>query len=196
MRELSLHILDIVENGIRAGADFLDIRVQESSADDRLIFSVEDNGSGMPAEKARNIDDPFITGRKTRRVGLGLSLLASAAGRCDGGITVEGRAGKGTRVRASFRRSHIDRAPLGDMAATLAVLIAGYPHIDFRYTHGVNEKEFVLDTRDLKSELEGLSLSDPVVVHHVTESIRRSLEGLAETHPEPPMEGPDGQADL
>jgi hypothetical protein len=196
MRELSLHILDIVENGIRAGADFLDIRVEESGADDRLIFSVEDNGSGLPAEKAGHIDDPFITGRTTRRVGLGLSLLAAAAGRCDGAIAVESRAGKGTRVRASFRRSHIDRAPLGDMAATLAVLIAGYPHIDFRYAHRVNEKQFVLDTRDLKSELEGLSLSDPVVVHHVTESIRRSLEGLSQTRPEPPMEGPDGQTDL
>jgi hypothetical protein len=82
------------------------------------------------------------------------------------------------------------------MAATLAVLIAGYPHIDFCYAHRVNEKKFVLDTRDLKSELEGLSLRDPVVVHHVTESIRRSLAGLARTRPDPPMEGPDGQADL
>ena len=89
MRELSLHILDIVENGIKAGADFLGIRVEESSADDRLILSVEDNGSGMPAEKARNIDDPFITTRTTRRVGLGLSLLASAARRCAGDICVQ-----------------------------------------------------------------------------------------------------------
>jgi hypothetical protein len=179
MRELSLHLLDIVENGIKAGADFLDIRVQESSADDRLIFSVEDNGSGMPAEKARNIDDPFITSRTTRRVGLGLSLLASAARRCAGDICVQTAPQKGTRVTATFVRSHIDRAPLGDMAATLGVLIAGYPHIDFRYTHRVDEREFVLDTRDLKTELTGLSLCDPMVVHHLTESIRRSLAELA-----------------
>ena len=65
------------------------------------------------------------------------------------------------------------------MASTLGVLIAGYPHIDFRYTHRVDEREFVLDTRDLKTELTGLSLSDPMVVHHLTESIRRSLAELA-----------------
>jgi anti-sigma regulatory factor (Ser/Thr protein kinase) len=179
VRELSLHILDIVENGIRAGGNLLTIDVQESTADDRLTLAVEDNGRGMPAEKAQRIDDPFITTRTTRRVGLGLSLLASAARRCAGDICVQTAPQKGTRVTATFVRSHIDRAPLGDMASTLGVLIAGYPHIDFRYTHRVDEREFVLDTRDLKTELTGLSLSDPMVVHHLTESIRRSLAELA-----------------
>jgi hypothetical protein len=192
MRELSLHILDIAENGISAGADRLLIRVEESSARDRLTLSVEDNGRGIPAEKVRRMEDPFVTARTHRRVGLGLSLLAAAARRCEGELTAEPGRGKGTRVRARFRRSHIDRAPLGDMAATLAVLLLGYPHIDFRYTHRVDEREFVLDTRDLKTELGGLSLGDPVVVQRVSEAIRRALAELAAgPDPSAPMEGTD-----
>lgn len=192
MRELSLHILDIAENGIRAGADRLQIHVEESSADDRLTLAVEDNGRGMPEEKIRRIDDPFVTTRQTRRVGLGLSLLASAARRCQGDISVEARHEKGTRVTATFRRSHIDRAPLGDMAATMEVLIMGNPHIDFRYTHGVDGKEFVLDTRDLKTELGDLSLSEPAVVRYVSDVMRRALEDLAAgSHQAPPMEDAD-----
>ncbi len=192
MRELSLHILDIAENGITAGADHLLIRVEESSADDRLTLSVEDNGRGMPEEKTRHIDDPFITTRTTRRVGLGLSLLASAARRCEGDIRVHARREKGTRVTATFRRSHIDRAPLGDMAATLEVLIMGNPHIDFRYTHRVDGREWVLDTRDLKTELGNLSLGDPTVLRHVSDLTRRALDELAAgANLTPPMEEAD-----
>ena len=193
MRELALHILDIAENGINAGADRLRIRVEESSADDRLTLSVEDNGRGMPAAKARHIDDPFITTRKTRRVGLGLSLLAAAARRCEGDLRVQARREKGTRVTATFRRSHIDRAPLGDMAATLEVLILGNPHIDFRYTHRVDGRQWILDTRDLKTELGDLSLDDPTVLRHVSNLMRRALEELAAgASPTPPMEEADG----
>lgn len=192
MRELSLHILDIAENGITAGADHLLIRVEESGASDRLMLSVEDNGRGIPPEKINHIEDPFVTTRKNRRVGLGLSLLATAAKRCEGGITVEARPGKGTRVAASFRRSHVDRAPLGDMAATLAVLILGNPHIDFRYTHRVDGREFILDTRDLKTEPGGLSLDDPMVVQRVSQFVRRALEELAAgPNLSPSMEGTD-----
>lgn len=192
MRELSLHILDIAENGITAGADHLLIRVEESGASDRLMLSVEDNGRGIPPEKINHIEDPFVTTRKNRRVGLGLSLLATAAKRCEGGITVEARPGKGTRVTASFRRSHVDRAPLGDMAATLAVLILGNPHIDFRYTHRVDGREFILDTRDLKTEPGGLSLDDPMVVQRVSQFVRRALEELAAgPNLSPSMEGTD-----
>ena len=192
MRELSLHILDMVENGIRAGGDRLLIEVQESTADDRLTLSVEDNGCGIPEEKVKRIDDPFITSRKTRRVGLGLSLLASAARRCAGDISVQARPQKGTRVTATFRRSHIDRAPLGDMAASIGVLIAGYPHIDFRYTHRVDGKEFVLDTRDLKTEPGDRSLGESMLVHHLIEFIRRSLAELAAgSNDAAPMENAD-----
>jgi hypothetical protein len=196
LRELSLHILDVVENGITAGASCITIRVEESSAADLLRIGIHDNGRGMPAQKVHNIENPFITTRTTRRVGLGLSLLAAAARRCEGDIRVHATPGKGTEVSATFRRSHIDRAPLGDMAATLGMLIMGNPHIDFFYIHRVDDREFTFDTREIKRELEGVDVSHPAVVTHLTESVRRSLKELASGGNAPLIrEETNGQAD-
>jgi hypothetical protein len=196
MRELSLHILDVVENGITAGAHCISIRVEESTAQDRLEITIADDGRGMPEEKIRRLSDPFVTTRTTRRVGLGLSLLAAAARRCEGDIRVNAAPGRGTQVTAFFRRSHIDRAPLGDMAATVGMLIIGNPQLDFVYIHRVDEREFVLDTRELKAELDVLSLSEPVLVQHLMESMRRSLNELASSPGVGKVkEDIDGQAD-
>jgi hypothetical protein len=198
MRELSLHILDLVENALTAGADRITVRVEESTTEDRLSIRVRDNGRGMPAEKIRHLDDPFVTSRETRRVGLGLSLLAAAARRCDGGLSVASDPGRGTSVQADFRRSHIDRAPMGDIAATLGVVMLANPDIDFSYSHRVDENGFTFNTRELNSELEGRALSDPIVIHHLTVAIRRSLKNLmcANTDGSSPGEEPHGKADL
>ena len=178
MRELSLHILDVVENGIAAGGNCIWIKVEEDHRADQLKIVIRDNGRGMPIEKLQNINDPFITSRTTRRVGLGLSLLAAAAERCEGTMRVDTAPGKGTEVETTFQHSHIDRAPLGDMAATITTLIIGNPEIDFVYSHRINGEEFSLDTREIRAEMEDLSLSDPVIIHHLAESIRSSLKEL------------------
>ena len=178
MRELSLHILDIAENGITAGADCIHIQVGETHATDLLTIKITDNGQGMPAEKIKKLADPYVTSRTTRRAGLGLSLLAAAAERCDGRLTVKTGPGAGTEVEAAFRHSHIDRAPVGDMAATITTLIMGYPQIDFVYTHLFDGEEFTLDTRELKAEMGNISLTNPVVIHHIAASIRNSLGQL------------------
>jgi len=178
LRELSLHILDIVENGITAGADYIHILVEEARTKDLVTITIKDNGHGMPAEKINKIADPFVTSRKTRRVGLGLSLLSAAAERCDGKLAVKTETGKGTEITATFRYSHIDRAPLGDMAATIATLLMGNPDVDFKYTHIVNANEYIFDTREIRAEITDLALSDPVVVHHLMGSIRKALDTL------------------
>jgi hypothetical protein len=178
LRELSLHILDISENGITAGADRIHILVNEARKEDLLTIVIEDNGCGMPAEKIKKLTDPFVTSRTTRRVGLGLSLLAAAAERCEGRLTVKTEPSAGTEVGATFRYSHIDRAPVGDMAATITTLIMGNPQIDFVYTHIIDGEEFTLDTRELKAEMGDLSLTNPVVIYHLTASIRNSLGQL------------------
>jgi anti-sigma regulatory factor (Ser/Thr protein kinase) len=178
MRELSLHILDVVENGITAGGDCIWIEIDEDRKADHLKIIIRDNGHGMPVEKMKNINDPFITSRTTRRVGLGLSLLAAAAERCDGTVQVDSQPGKGTEVAATFRYGHIDRAPLGDIAATVTTLIIGNPGIDFVYSHRIDGKDFDLDTREIRSEMTDLSLTDPKVIHHLTETIRSALKAL------------------
>jgi hypothetical protein len=181
MRELSLHILDVVENGITAGGNCIWIEVDEARKKDQLKIVIRDNGRGMPIEKQDNINDPFITSRTTRRVGLGLSLLSAATERCDGTLRVDTQPGKGTEIEATFRYNHIDRAPIGDMAATITTLIIGNPGIDFVYSHRIDGNDFSLDTREIREEMEDLSLSDPVVIQHLTETIRSALKKLA-TH--------------
>ena len=178
MRELSLHILDIVENGITAGADCIHIEVNESRTDDKLTIIIRDNGRGISSEKLARITDPFVTSRTTRRVGLGLSLLAAAAERCDGKMAVRAGNAGGTEVTVAFQYSHIDRAPMGDMASTLSTLMMGNPQIDFVYKHAVDNNEFSLDTRELKNDLGVKTLDDPMVIHQLGQQIRKSLARL------------------
>jgi anti-sigma regulatory factor (Ser/Thr protein kinase) len=178
MRELSLHILDIAENSINAGANFIYITVDEQRNNNCVIICIEDNGPGIPNDMLNTITDPFVTTRTTRKVGLGLSLFEAAAKQCDGTFTIDSSPNKGTTVTATFAFDHIDRAPVGDMAATITTLMAGNPDIDFLYIHKINKTNFTLDTREIKRELEGVPLSEPAVIHQLTGLIRKELEKL------------------
>jgi hypothetical protein len=170
--------LDIVENGITAGADCIQIDVIEARAEDRLTINIRDNGRGISTEKLKKLKDPFVTSRTTRRVGLGLSLLAAAAERCNGKLDVRVGSAGGTEVSATFQHSHIDRAPVGDMASTLVTLLMGNPQIDFVYKHVIDGEAFILDTRKLKQALKVHILDDPMVIHRLGKSVRKSLARL------------------
>lgn len=135
MEDLSLHILDIVENSIAARAKRIEIKITEDVKEDMLTVEIADDGQGMDAETLKKAMDPFFTTRTTRRIGLGLSLLGQAARESGGGIQIESKLGKGTRVKATFGYSHIDRKPFGDMEATLKTLIVGNPEVDFIYEY-------------------------------------------------------------
>ena len=88
-QELSLHILDIVQNSTKAGATEISIDVIESLRANLLQMTVRDNGCGMSKEVLATITDPFSTSRTTRKVGLGLSLLQAAAEQCNGAMSIE-----------------------------------------------------------------------------------------------------------
>ena len=178
MRELSLHILDIVENGLRAGAKLIDININEDREKNRLNIEIRDNGHGLSEEMLQKVLDPFFTTKTTRRVGLGLSLLRESCKRCDGEFNIISKEGVGTEVHASFRLDHIDLAPMGDIAGTMISLIIGNPDNDFNYTHEVNGEKFELDTRDIKKELDGLPINHPDVIRFLTKGIRDSLSDL------------------
>lgn len=178
MKELSLHILDVAENGITAGADRIRIEVVEDLRANRLQIRISDNGSGIDTEAIDRVVDPFYTSRSTRRVGLGLSLLEAAARQCDGRMSIQSHPGEGTEVCAEFAHDHIDRAPLGDMAATLVSLIMGSPWVDFRYRHQVDDDAFELDTREISESFDGLSVADPQVFRHLMKTLRSGEERL------------------
>ncbi len=171
LRELSLHVLDLVENGLAAGATFIRILVAEDTRSDRLVIEVADNGRGMDAEMLSRATDPFFTTRTTRRVGLGLPFLKQAAEMCNGSFKMESTFGVGTTVTATFQRSHIDRMPLGDVGGTLLTLIIGNPQIDFEYTHVMDDRSEQFDTRPIRAELGDISFSEPEVIAYLREAL-------------------------
>lgn len=164
MKELSLHILDIVQNSVAAGAKFITLDLIEDVNTDLLEFSIKDDGCGMTEETLKKVTDPFTTGRTTRRVGLGIPLLKAAAELTGGGLELTSEPGVGTTITARFVYDSIDRQPLGNMAETILGLITSYENIDFVYYHRVNEKEFTIDTREIKGILGEVSLNEPEVV--------------------------------
>jgi len=146
MEDLSLHILDIVENCINAKATRVRVAIVEDIANDLLTIEIEDNGVGMNEETLKRATDPFFTTRTTRRVGLGFSLLKQATQESNGSFEIESKVGKGTRITATFQHSHIDRKPLGDIESTITTLITGYPDINFIFEYRSDDTNFVLDT--------------------------------------------------
>lgn len=149
MEDLALHILDIAENSIEAGAGAVEIDLLEDPGADSLVIEVRDDGPGMSPDMVIQAQDPFYTTRTTRKVGMGLSLLAEAARTAGGDFAIDSKPGQGTRVRASFRHSHIDRAPVGDIETTLMVLMAGNAELNIRFRHSIGQKVFALDSRDV-----------------------------------------------
>ncbi len=176
MRELSLHILDILQNSIAAGATVVDLIIEEDLADDRLTITIRDNGRGMDKAALARVTDPFYTTRTTRKVGLGIPLLQAAAERSNGNLTITSQPGVGTTVVATFQHSNIDRAPLGDVTSTLLAVILGGT-CELHYLHrvetgrqaplrGVRDKEigeFEFSTAEIKAELGDVPLSHPAV---------------------------------
>ncbi len=165
----------MVENGLEAGADLIRISIVEDRETNRMEITISDNGRGIPEEKLQEILDPFYTTRTTRRVGLGLGLFREASRRCEGDFQVRSAVGEGTEISATFQLDHIDLPPLGDMAGTMTVLIAGNVNTDFVYIHTVNGNRFELDTRAIKGELEGVPIHHPEVIRYITQTIREFL---------------------
>ena len=161
MKDLSMHILDIAENSVRAGSADVDVELYYQG--NRLELVIRDNGCGMDAEMVRNITDPYTTSRTSRKVGLGLPFLKMNAEQTGGRVDVESEPGKGTWVRAVFMKDHIDCIPEGDIPATLASLISGHPDVNFRIRIDKNGESFDLSTEEIKEVLDGIPVSHPKV---------------------------------
>ncbi len=178
MDDLSLHILDIAENSLAAGATRISILIEEDSRHDTLRLEIVDNGKGMSATEVGKVVDPFYTTRATRRVGLGLPLLDAAARSANGALEVRSTPGVGTIIVATFRLSHIDRKPVGDMAETIAGLIAGRPDLDLSYRHERSGKSFCFATQDVRHRLDGEPLNSPHVLRFIREYVAQEEAGL------------------
>lgn len=177
MLELSLHILDIVNNSIKAKATKIEIEINEQIKNNELLISIKDNGCGMDEEFLKTVTDPFKTTRTTRKVGMGLSMLKAAAEATGGELQIYSKKNVGTKVLVKFVYDHIDRQPIGNMAETMLTLVCGNEEIDFLYRHIKNENEFLLDTSEIKEILGNISFSESEIslwlMVHVKEGLKK-----------------------
>lgn len=181
MREISLNILDIAQNSISAKATLIEIELSEQS--NILTVKIADNGKGMSPEQLEQVRDPFFTTRTTRKVGMGIPLFKMAAEMTGGSFDIKSTLGNGTTVTAVFRTDSIDFTPVGDMAATMCNLISMNTEIDFVYRRINGEREFTLDTRQMREILGEVPLSSPEVTEFITDFIcenTREITGGAE----------------
>jgi hypothetical protein len=178
MQEISLYVLDVVQNCLAAGASRVEIEVVEDRASDVFRLTIRDNGRGMDAGARQRATDPFYTTRTTRKVGLGLPLLKAAAEQCGGGMRLSSAPGRGTTVEATFQHSSWDRAPLGDMASTLTVTLAGNPELELCYRHKVDGRVFEFRTEDAKEKLQGVPINLPSVLEWLKEYLQQAIKNL------------------
>lgn len=176
MKDISYHILDIVQNSLNAGASSVEISIDEYKG--RLNLIITDNGAGMPEKEILKVTDPFYTSSTTKKVGLGLPLLKQNAEATGGKFEIVSIVGKGTTVTAVFNNDHIDMIPNGDIALTIRTLIVSNPSVDFVYRHIRNGEGFRLDTAEIRNSLDGISMDKPEVLDYIVQFIKENLTAL------------------
>ncbi len=179
MKELSLHILDLIENSITAGAKNISLTITENLTDNVLAIAIKDDGCGMTAEKLAAVSDPFYTTRTTRNVGLGIPMFKMNTAACDGTFEMTSQVGVGTKLCGTFRYDHIDRAPLGDMAATITAIFMSLDSADLIYLHSYNDNQFKLDSKEMRDMLgDDVPLSDVAVLQWVEQYVAENLQAI------------------
>ena len=175
MKEISLNILDVVQNSVTAKSLLTEISVVIDTITSKLSIIIKDSGCGMSETTVANVLDPFYTTRTTRKVGLGLSFFKMGAELTGGNLTIKSKVGIGTTVTAWFFQNHIDCMPLGDMVSTILTLIQGNPEIDFVYRYQVDEHMMVADTREFKTAIEGVPLNEIWVLTFIKEYLEENM---------------------
>jgi hypothetical protein len=178
MDDLSLYLLDIVQNSLKAEADTLNISIEEDTGLNRLTMIIADNGSGMNEEVLAQVLSPFFTTRTTRSVGLGLSFLKMAANLADGDLTIESKVDQGTIVTAWFTLNHINTPPLGNLAETIYTIIIHPQLKDLKYVHIYDHQNFIFDLGTITTILDGVPLTDYQVMKYLKSYINDNVDYL------------------
>lgn len=183
MKELSLNILDIAQNSVKAKANKIDIRIEET--DETMLIEIEDNGCGMKPDFLESVTNPFCTTRTTRKVGLGIPLLQLAAAQTGGRVDIvsfheeDYPENHGTKTSALFYKTHIDFTPLGDIVSTIVTLIQGQPHIEWNFTHTYGDGVVQLHTSQMKEILGDVPLDNFEVIMWIQEYLKEQYSQLS-----------------
>ena len=183
MKELSLNILDIAENSVKAKAGLTEILITEDEKTLKLL--IRDDGTGMEEDFLKRVTDPFCTTRTTRKVGMGIPLLKMEAEMTGGTFRIDSVSEKkdpehhGTETEALFYKDHIDFIPLGDVCSSVVTLIQGHPDTDFLFRHVMPEGTVELDTRELRAVLgDEVPLNEYEVIKWIEDSLKEQYEDL------------------
>ena len=171
MHDLSLHLLDIVQNSVKACAQHIQVTIEADRPADLFRLTIVDNGQGMAPDLLARVTDPFVTTRTSRAVGLGLPLLKELCETTGGQLWLDSQPGQGTSLVAEMGLASIDRPPLGDLGATWIVLLAGSPDVDFTLELRAEDRQENIDTADLRVVLDGVSLNEPAVLSWIKDYV-------------------------
>lgn len=177
MKDLSMHIMDILQNSTRAKATEVTLEVIEDPAADTLTLRFIDNGCGMDAETVQKVINPFFTTRTTRKVGLGLPLLKQNTEQTGGSLDIQSEVGVGTTVTAVFGLTHLDRPPMGDLAGTVVLTASAYPDIHFIFHYKNDHVDYTFDTDEVNEALDGMSIQDPEIITYLREMVEENIKG-------------------
>ena len=180
MNDLSMHILDIIQNSLSAGASLIELDVWEDAANNLLTITIKDNGKGMTPEQVARVTDPFFTSRTTRKVGMGLPLYRQTAEQSGGAIKVESEVGVGTSVTATFVYDHIDRPPMGNLPNAVVLMMSANPDHLFRFTYQYNDKAYSINTHEINDALDGMPIHDVQVIKMIQQIIEENMAALRE----------------
>ena len=175
MKTLSDHILDIVQNSINAKSTLIEIMVDIDKNKDLCFLKIVDNGCGMNKEMLEQATNPFFTTRKTRKVGLGLSLLKQNAEMANGNFTIQSDPGRGTIVEAVFQYSNIDRPELGDVWDTLYLTMLSNKNVELIYEHKTNKGSFKFISTEIRNSIEGISMQQAKIRNAITDFIKNNI---------------------
>lgn len=178
MKDLSLHLLDIIRNSTAASARNIKVQITAYTSEDKLTIIIEDDGTGMDNELLERVTNPFTTTRTTRKIGMGIPLLKASAEMSSGELKIDSVKGKGTVVYATFKISHIDRPPLGDIASTMTSLIAAEPEIEFMLSLNSDNGSFRFDTAEIKEKLGDVPINEIEVISWIGEFIEEGIKSI------------------
>jgi len=175
MRDLSLHLMDIIQNSIVAMGTRIGVTIAANLKSNELKIIVADNGKGMDDDMIKKVTDPFITIRNTRKVGLGISLFKASAERSDGYLDITSKKGVGTTLEAVFKINNIDRPPLGDVADTIAGVLASNESLHLTLTLFRDDDMFSFDTVEVKRMLDGVPINEYEVLKWIKDYINEGI---------------------
>lgn len=179
MKEISLHILDIIQNSIVGKATMIEIDIVENTKNNIFKIVIKDDGIGIKEDILKDVLNPFVTTRNTRKVGLGLSLFKSTAERSNGKLILKSKENIGTEIYVEMEYNNIDRPPLGNIEDTLITTISGEgDRLDIKYTHDVNGKIFIFNTIEVKQNITDVDIRSPEIILWLNDYIRENIREL------------------